>query len=124
MINITKLATSLEMKDSILLIKIVKGIKSVTEKRLFDNNTSHMCAIMPNNVSDLKQHCVKKALSIIKKTLIPKYINCRYIINVLADKPIEFGLLRGLPIAMIDPCNKDEGISKMTGSIFGHGKGL
>ena len=45
-------------------------------------------------------------------------------VNVSAEEPMRFALLTGSPIAMIDPHNTEEEISKMTNNMFGHGKGM
>ena len=124
MIGIAKLAANLKPKDSILLIKILKGIENTREKRLFNKDISHTHTAMPNNTNNLKQYCTKNTSSIIQNALVLKCANYRCIVNILADEPMKFGLLIELPITMIDLCNAGGNVSKMTNNILGWNKGL
>ena len=45
-------------------------------------------------------------------------------VNALVDEPMKFSLLIESPIDIIDLCNADENISKITNNAFEHHKGL
>ena len=124
MIDITKLAANLKPKDNALFMKIAKGIKDAIEKQMWNNEINDVRAAMTDNASDLKRYCTKNASSIIKNTPTPKCVNCGHMVNVSAEEPATFDLLMGSPIAIIDPCDAEEEISKMTNNVFGNDKGL
>ena len=75
-------------------------------------------------MSDLKRYCLKNKYSILKNIPTPQCVNYGHIVNVSADEPIRFALLIGSPIAMLDPENIEQDISKMSKNMIGHGKGL
>ena len=80
--------------------------------------------VIPNNVSNLKRCYTKNTLSIIENRLTLKCVNYQHIVNVLADEPIKFGLLIGLPITNINLRNEEDSVSKTTNNAFRHSKGL
>ena len=89
LLDITKLSSNLKLKDNQLLTKIAKGIKHVTEQRIYNNNSiDDARAEIPDNVSDLKRHCLKNKHSILKNVPEPKFVNHSYIGSISTKEPI------------------------------------
>ena len=105
-------------------MKIIKGIKDVTEQRIYSDDIDDVHATIPDNVSNLKRCCLKNKNFILKNIPIPKCNNYGHIVKASAEEPIRFALLIGLPITMLDPENIVYNISKITKNMIGHGKGL
>ena len=125
LLDITKLSSNLKPKDNELLMKIVKGMKDVTENRvILDDDPSRARATIPDNVSDLKRYCLKSTYSILKNIPTPKCVNYGNMVNVSAEEPIKFALLIGSPIALLDPEHIEHDVSRMSKNIIGHGKGV
>jgi len=124
MLDITKLASTLKPKENQLFMKIVKGIKEIEETRASDDVEDSTRITIPDNVSELNRYCTKNTYSILKNIPTPKCVNYGHIVNVSADEPVRYALLIGSSIAMLDPDNIENDISRMSKNMIGHRKGL
>ena len=114
LLYMTKLLSNLKPKNNQLLMKIVKGFKDATEHRICNNdNIDDTRVTIPDNVSDLKRHCLKNAYSILKNVPAPKCSNYSHIANSSAEELIKYVLLIGSSITMLDPEHIKSNASKI-----------
>ena len=79
---------------------------------------------MPDNMSDLKQHCLKSCHSILENIPISEHTNYSCIANALAKESTRFAILIGSSIVMLYLDYTNEDVSKMVNNMIEYGKGL
>lgn len=94
MLDIAKLSSNLKPKDNQLFMKIIKGVKDVTEQRICSDDVDNVRAAMPDDVSDLQRCCLKNTNSILKNMPTPKCVTYGHIVNVSAEELCDFFINR------------------------------